>query len=89
MGIFMYYYHREYNKARSWLDRFEWFGRGRVLHNIHHGCLEGFDRSGNYAIGGPLTGLLVDRVFGTFRMEADSPDEVRSASTDESPSSLD
>ncbi len=62
-----YYYHHEYDNPRSWLTRFAWFRRCRAWHAIHHGRFEDFSRSRNYAIGGPVTGLLMDRLLGTFR----------------------
>ena len=67
MGGFLYYSHREYHKRRSWLCRFQWFRRGRTLHRIHHGRSENFARSGNYGIGEPVTGQLMDVVLGTIR----------------------
>ena len=67
MGLFTYYFHREYDNPRSWLARFRWFRRARALHGIHHGDFGSFDRSRNYAIGGPITGFLMDHVLGTFQ----------------------
>ncbi len=67
MGAFTYYFHHQYDRPGSWLDRFAWFRRARRLHGIHHGRFESFGRSRNYAIGGPLTGFLADRVLGTFQ----------------------
>ncbi len=61
-----YYFHREYDNSASRLNRFEWFRTARALHRIHHGQYESFTKSRNYAIGGPLTGFLADRVLGTF-----------------------
>ena len=63
---FLYYSHAEYDNAKSWLLRFEWFRRGRALHGIHHGRFESFDASRNYAFGGPLAGFLMDRLLGTY-----------------------
>ena len=67
LSIGIYYLHREYDDADSWLNRFAWFTRARTLHEIHHAHDGDFSRSINYAIGGPLVGALPDRLFATFR----------------------
>ena len=65
--VFAYYVHREYDRADSRLDRFEWFRQGRALHKIHHSYFgDEFAKSKNYAFGGPLAGNLIDRVMGTY-----------------------
>lgn len=67
-GVFTYYIHREYTNRNSWLRRYRWFRHARVLHSIHHGSsVQEFARSRNLAIGGPLTGALMDHVFRTFQ----------------------
>ena len=64
---FAYYVHREYDRADSWLKRFEWFRQGRALHQIHHSYFgDEFAKSKIYAFGGPLAGNLIDRVLGTY-----------------------
>ena len=75
VALFAYYVHREYDKPASWLERFEWFNRGRALHRIHHSYFgETFSRSKNYAFGGPFAGNLMDYLLGTFRGHGASED---------------
>ena len=62
----LYWIHAAYNDGSSWLMRVAWFRRCRRLHGIHHAPAKDFSSSCNYAIGGPLLGLAVDRVLGTF-----------------------
>ena len=75
----IYYVHDEYESATaSWLERFKWYRHGKACHMLHHSYRptpgkndnssqhQGFRLSVNYCFGGPFTGLLMDRLFGTF-----------------------
>lgn len=70
--VVVYYLHEEYDNTASWLHRFAWFTRARALHEVHHSHRGDFARSVNYAIGGPLMGLLPDRVLSTFQEVSDA-----------------
>lgn len=66
LTLFLYWIHDEYANSSSVLLRFRWFRRCRALHGIHHAPCGRFSSGTNYAIGGPVLGLLPDRVFSTF-----------------------
>lgn len=52
------YLHEHYHLSGSWLRRYAWFRRRRLLHAIHH-------RDGTKNFG--LIDFFWDRLFGTFR----------------------
>lgn len=52
------YVHAQYHVRGSWLQRYPWFRRGRLLHAVHHR-----DTTKNFS----LIDYSWDRVFGTFR----------------------
>ena len=62
--VFDYVTHAAYVKPHSPLRRFEWFRRSRRQHALHHRV---FQPGCNFGFGGPLAGMLADRVMGTFR----------------------
>ena len=77
-----YYLHLQFETKESWLKNYSWFTTGQKLHRIHHSYLSSSDYSyesltkiKNYAIGGPITGALMDRLFGTY--EPDMPTNSR------------
>ncbi|MCK5361160.1 MAG: hypothetical protein KAJ95_11065, partial [Gammaproteobacteria bacterium] len=57
---------------------FKWYRHGKAMHILHHTYRpenfsaeakekhRGFRRSVNYCFGGPITGTLMDRIFGTY-----------------------
>lgn len=51
------YLHVQYHLRHSWLDRFRWFRRNRLLHLEHHR-----DMTKNFAV----AGAIWDRLFGTY-----------------------
>ncbi|NEP50896.1 MAG: sterol desaturase family protein [Moorea sp. SIO3C2] len=66
--VTVYYLHAEYGNKDSWLSRYYWFKKDRLLHKIHHSYdKKRFMNSKNYAFGGPMAGHLMDRLFGTYQ----------------------
>ncbi|NEQ83383.1 MAG: sterol desaturase family protein [Moorea sp. SIO2I5] len=64
----LYYLHAEYGNKDSWLSRYSWFKKDRLLHKIHHSYDKTrFMNSNNYAFGGLIAGHLMDRLFGTYQ----------------------
>ncbi len=64
----VYYIHNEYGNKDSWLTRYAWFKRDRLLHKIHHSYYnDQFMNSKNYAFVGLISGHLMDRLFGTYK----------------------
>jgi sterol desaturase/sphingolipid hydroxylase (fatty acid hydroxylase superfamily) len=51
------HFHVQYHLNHSWLDRFGWFRRNRLLHLEHHR-----DMGKNFAV----AGAVWDRMFGTY-----------------------
>ena len=66
LTVGLYWLHEQYTKPASVLARFPWFRRCRALHGVHHTHTGDFGAGCNYAIGGPLVGLIPDRVCRTF-----------------------
>ena len=70
LSAWLLWIHREYDNPSSWFLRFAWFRRSRDWHGVHHAPSKDFTSNGNFAIGGPVLGIVPDQLFGTY---ADRP----------------
>ena len=84
LSAWLLWIHREYDNPSSWFLRFAWFRHCRDRHGVHHAPSRDFTSNGNFAIGGPVLGMVPDRLFGTYADRTssfESPTRIVAGST--------